>query len=115
MRIAVAAAAVAVSMSGGAAGANAAQCELTIPKTHEGAKRPIAIGDMARLRKIDSLSVSSDGQRYAIFVRQGDAETNDFRTAWFVGGVRGGALTSVGGGGEMGPTVRSNGLVDYEA
>lgn len=61
--------------------------------------RNITTDDLARLRDIDTLSVSPDGDRYAILVRQAVPEANAYRTAWFVGDLSGTALTYVGDGG----------------
>lgn len=82
---------------------------LSIPQNVTGPKRHITTDDLARLRDIDSLSVSPDGTRFAILVRQAVPEQNTYRTAWFVGALRGGALTHVGDGGEARLLTRPNG------
>ena len=53
------------------------------------AKRAITVDDVMALRKVAALKASPDGRRYAVFVRQADVENNDYRSAWFVGDVRG--------------------------
>lgn len=75
--------------------------KLVIPEIKKAAPRLITVGDMAALRRVDVLSVSPDGRRFVLFVRQGDPATNDFRTGWFVGATGGGALIHVGDGGEV--------------
>jgi Tol biopolymer transport system component len=60
---------------------------------------------------VGSLSVSPDGKRYAIFVTQGDAVVNDYRTDWFVGGVSGSPLTPLGDGGNVRYAMRSSGEI----
>lgn len=73
---------------------------LTIPDVPAGVPRTMTADDQARIRRIEILSLSPDGGRFAILVRQGDPIANDYRTAWFIGSVQGGGLTFVGDGGE---------------
>jgi dipeptidyl aminopeptidase/acylaminoacyl peptidase len=63
-------------------------------------KRLITVDDLARIRDINNLSISPDGERFAILVRQAVPEANTYRMAWFIGSVRGGPLKRVGDGGE---------------
>lgn len=74
---------------------------IVIPQVEETEKRLITIDDISRVRNIDTLSVSPDGTKYAIFVRQGDPIANKYHTAWFVGSTDGGPLVYVGDGGEI--------------
>jgi len=85
--------------------------QLTIPDVAPAPLRSITIQDMTALRRIDTLGLSPDGRRFAIFVRQADTAANDYRTGWFVGNAQGGALTPVGDGGQAGLRVSPNGLV----
>lgn len=87
-------------LSAGAAIASEAPQRLTIPEVSAGTPRLVTVEDLAALRRADTLSVSPDGRRFAVLVRQGDHEANEYRTAWFVGSVDGGALTFVGDGGD---------------
>lgn len=87
---------------------------MNIPERATGARRPITTDDVARLRDIDSLSVSPDGHRFAILVRQAVPEKNTFRTAYFVGSLQGGALTYVGDGGEARRLTKENGRTSGE-
>jgi len=80
-----------------------------IPAHVDGPQRNITTDDLARLRDIDSLSVSPDGRRFAILVRQAVPEENIYRTGWFVGAMDGGPLTYVGDGGEERLMVAPNG------
>jgi len=73
-------------------------------------KRAITVDDVMRLRNVAALKVSPDGRRYAVFVRQADVASNDYRSAWFVGDVRGGSLTRVADGGESRFLVLPNGV-----
>lgn len=84
------------------AGSRAPPDRLVIPEVAATKQRSITISDMSGLRRVDSLSVSPAGDRFAIFVRQGDPQTNSFRTAWFVGSTRSGTLLPAGDGGEVG-------------
>lgn len=73
---------------------------LTIPSIEQaGSKRPVTVQDIVALRKIPALSVSADGNLYAIHVRQADAKENRYRSGWFVGKIEGGPLRYVGDGG----------------
>lgn len=83
-----------------AVSASEAPQRLTIPEVAPGTPRLITVEDLAALRRADTLSVSPDGRRYAVLVRQGDHEANKYRTAWFVGSVEGGPLTFVSDGGD---------------
>jgi hypothetical protein len=73
---------------------------MSIQEKVTGPKRHITTDDLVRIRDIDSLSVSPDGQRFAILVRQAVPEKNQYRTGFFTGSLRGGSLTWVGDGGE---------------
>lgn len=73
---------------------------LTIPDVPAGTPRTIAADDFAKIRRVERFNLSPDGARFALLVRQGDPAANDYRRAWFVGAVQGGALTFVGDGGE---------------
>lgn len=81
----------------------------TIPVVPVTAKRTMTIEDLLLLRDIDALSVSPDGSHFAILLRQAVPEKNGYRTGWFVGSARGGALTFVGDGGEASLLVWPNG------
>lgn len=72
---------------------------VTIPEVPAAAARLITADDFARLRRIEKLSVSPDGSRFAVLARQGDPATNEYRRGWFIGRVQEGALTFVGDGG----------------
>lgn len=78
----------------------AAEQKVLIPEPGRGPSQLVSVEDMAALRRIDALSLSPDGQRFAMLVRQGDAAANVHRRGWFVGNTRGGALTPIGDGGE---------------
>lgn len=73
---------------------------LAIPDVPAGTPRVMTADDQARLRRIETFSLSPDGARFAILVRQGDPVANDYRKAWFVGNVRDGGLKFVGDGGD---------------
>lgn len=82
--------------------AEGATDELVIPVVESASvKRAITVDDVMALRKVAALKVSLDGRRYAVFVRQADAAANRYRSAWFVGSVKGGPLTRVSDGGEL--------------
>jgi dipeptidyl aminopeptidase/acylaminoacyl peptidase len=89
--------------------ADCSDTTLTIPHARATAKRAVTIDDVISIRNIDTLNVSADGRRFAIFVRQGDASCNRYRTGWFIGQTRGGALIQAGDGGEVRPTVHEAG------
>lgn len=85
------------------AGAGGARNVLSIPEiatVKSGVRCTVTVDDLAAVRAIDSLSVSPDGQRYAILVRQGDPANNEYRLAWFSGNTRNGSLIRLGEGGE---------------
>jgi dipeptidyl aminopeptidase/acylaminoacyl peptidase len=64
-------------------------------------RRPITTNDLIALRDIDTLSVSPDGNSYAILVRQADVASNAYRTRWMVGAVSADRkLIDVGDGGD---------------
>lgn len=91
-----------------------AQQTLTIPDVPAGTPRAITPDDFAKLRTAERFSLSPDGKHFALLVRQGDAAANEYRRAWYVGSVQGGALTLMGDGGEtrlsrVGLTGRSTG------
>ncbi|MBM0107284.1 Atxe2 family lasso peptide isopeptidase [Steroidobacter sp. S1-65] len=90
---------------------------LTIPEVPAGTPRTVTPDDFAKLRTAERFSLSPDGKRFALLVRQGDATANEYRRAWYVGSVQGGALTQVGDGGETrlsraGLTGRSTGTFE---
>jgi dipeptidyl aminopeptidase/acylaminoacyl peptidase len=99
-----------------AASANAdrATNALSIPEVPITAKRTITVDDLAAVRTIDSLSVSPDGQRYAILVRQAEPSANEYRSAWFSGSTAAGELVRLGDGGEVRPRVMWTGHVPGE-
>lgn len=74
-----------------------------IPTIGPADKRAVTIDDLLSLRDIDTLSVSPDGARFAIFVRQAAPDTNSYRTGWFVGSDGESALVFVGAGGDVAP------------
>jgi dipeptidyl aminopeptidase/acylaminoacyl peptidase len=94
-------AAAAVALGCGPLAASTESAALTIPRTVSGPKRHITTDDLARLRDIGSFSISPDGERFAILVRQAVPEKNSYRTAWFVGSLRTGELLPAGDGGEL--------------
>jgi dipeptidyl aminopeptidase/acylaminoacyl peptidase len=85
---------------------------LTIPAVVTSAKRTITVDDVMALRSVTSLTISPDGTKFSIFVRQADPAANEYRTAWFVGSSRGGQLTKVGDGGLLRPKVTVYGELD---
>jgi dipeptidyl aminopeptidase/acylaminoacyl peptidase len=88
---------------------------LNIPKkTSAPATRTVTVEDLAAVRTIDALSVSHDGRRYAIVVRQADPSTDEYRIAWFSGSTRGGELTCLGDGGDVRPRVMFTGHMPGE-
>ncbi len=82
---------------------------LAISAVEEGPGRPATVEDISRRRIVDTVSLSPDRRRFAIFVRQARPAGNDFLTGWFVGPVDGGALTYVGDGGDLLPQVMHTG------
>ena len=92
-----------------AAFATQAPQQLNIPAVANGPVRAVTVDDVVRRRIADTLALSPDGRRFAVFVRQRRPETNDFATGWFVGTVAGGPLVPVGDGGTLGPTVMFTG------
>lgn len=88
---------------------NRAGTVLSIPAIPATAKRTITVDDLSAVRAIDSLSVSADGQRYAILVRQAEPANNDYRLAWFAGNTRNDELVLLGDGGEARPRVMFTG------
>lgn len=91
-----------VCASGTAAGTDSVQVPI---------QQTITVDDIAAIRAIDTLSLSPDGQRFAIFVRHADAEANDYRTAWLTGSIEGSDLTTIGDGGRVGPKVMPTGTI----
>ena len=77
--------------------------------TQPAERRHATVADVASLRRIDTLSVSPDGSRYAILVRHADADANVYRTEWLAGSTQGGALVRLGDGGEPGPRAMFTG------
>jgi dipeptidyl aminopeptidase/acylaminoacyl peptidase len=69
----------------------------------------VTVDDVARVRDIDSLSVSPDGSRVAVFVRHADPVENRYRTGWFVADVDAKTLMPAGDGGDLGPKVMYTG------
>lgn len=87
-----------------------AAAELIIPGVEPSpVKRAVTVDDVMALRKVAALKVSPDGRRYAVFVRQADVANNTYRSAWFVGDLRGGPLTHVADGGELRFLILPNG------
>jgi len=84
---------------------------LSIPDISATAPRTITVDDLAAVRAIDVLSVSPDGQRYAILVRQAVQSTNDYRLAWFAGSSRDAGLVRLGEGGDAFGQVMPTGHV----
>lgn len=76
---------------------------LTIPNVVQGPERQVTTTNVGGLRRVERLEVSPDGRRFALFVRQGDAESNKYRSAWIVGRVDGDQLFYAGDGGELKP------------
>src|SRR5688500_3059352 len=58
---------------------------ISIPRVQDGPKRAITTDDLIALRDIDSFSLSPDGTRFAVLLRQADPATNGYRTGWFIG------------------------------
>lgn len=87
---------------------------LSIPEIQTTARRTVTIDDLSAVRVIDALSVSPDGQRYAILVRQADPSNNDYRLAWFAGTTRNDELVRLGDGGEARPRVMPTGHMPGE-
>jgi dipeptidyl aminopeptidase/acylaminoacyl peptidase len=105
---------VAALLAIGAAAARAETPELSIPEVPAAPKRLITIDDLIALRDIDTLSVSPDGNRFAILVHQADVKRNLYRTGWFVGSTTGGPMTIVGDGGEARLMVHPDGFIGGE-
>lgn len=84
---------------------------LFIPEVVEAPARVATVDDIVGLRQIPVFSMSPDHRHYALFVQQGDADANAYRSGWFVGDVRGGALVPVGDGGDVRFNVVSTGAV----
>lgn len=76
------------------------QQKLLIPEPGRGPPQPISVEDMAALRRIDTMSLSPDRQRFVVLVRQADAAANVYHRGWFIGSTRGGKLIPIGDGGE---------------
>lgn len=105
MRYGVAGVLAGLLLTGTCTGSTLGQAISTIPHIPDSEKRIISVEDVVNLRSIDSLSVSRDRKRFAIFVRQADPKANNYRAGWFVGDVKRGSLVFVGEGGELGPRV----------
>lgn len=84
---------------------------VTIPDVPATTPRLITAGDFAKVRRIEILSVSPDKNRFAVLVRQGDPETNEYRRGWFIGRVQHGTLSFVGDGGSALPARQPGGGV----
>lgn len=69
----------------------------------------VTVEDVARVRDIDSLSVSPDGRRVAVFVRHADPAENRYRTQWLVADLEAKTFSPAGDGGELGPRVMYTG------
>lgn len=93
------------------ASVNTEASEVVIPAVVQTQKRTITIDDVAAIRAVDSLSVSPDGRRFVMFVRQGDPLTNEYRGAWYVGNTQTSELTRIGDGGAVGPRVMFTGHI----
>jgi dipeptidyl aminopeptidase/acylaminoacyl peptidase len=101
---------VALSWLSFAASADCTGLAPAIPKQRSAiVTRAVSVEDLAALRTIDALSVSPDGRRYAILVRQADPSINEYRIAWFSGSTRGGELMCLGDGGDVRPRVMFTG------
>jgi dipeptidyl aminopeptidase/acylaminoacyl peptidase len=87
---------------------------LIIPDVQVREKLPVSVDDIANLRKVDALTISPDGRRFAIFVRQNDSINNRFNSGWFAGSTLGGPLTFLGDGGEVEPFVEPGGTESGE-
>ncbi|GFE90384.1 hypothetical protein GCM10011488_53380 [Steroidobacter agaridevorans] len=90
----------AVAMTAWSQSSNHQGASLTIPQVAQGPKRLITTDDLIALRDIDSFSLSPDGKKFAVLIRQADPVANGYRTGWFIGSTDDGALTSAGDGGE---------------
>lgn len=97
-----------------AAAAQSGHAQITIPDVEPAERRLITVEDLATLRSIGSLSVSPGGERFAIFVTQGDPSTNAYRTGWFVGDIAGGELAHLGEGGHVRYVSRASGGITGE-
>lgn len=75
-----------------------------------GPSRSITTSDLLALREIDALSVSRDGRRFAILVRQADVGTNGYRTAWYAGDIDSDRLVYIGDGGDARLLIHGNGV-----
>lgn len=82
-------------------GMPAAADPVILPARVDGPKRPVTVEDVLSIRDIATLSTSPDGKKFAILVRQADAERNTYDQTWFVGRLAGGVLTAVADGGEV--------------
>ncbi|HYC37296.1 MAG TPA: prolyl oligopeptidase family serine peptidase [Usitatibacter sp.] len=69
----------------------------------------VTVEDLARVRDIDSLSVSPDGRRVAAFVRHADPGENRYRSEWLVADLESRRISPAGDGGELGPRVMFTG------
>ncbi|WP_129642456.1 Atxe2 family lasso peptide isopeptidase [Peristeroidobacter agariperforans] len=95
----------AVAMTAWSQSSNHQTASLTIPQVADGPKRLITTDDLIALRDIDSFSLSPDGKKFAVLIRQADPVANDYRTGWFIGSTDDGALTAAGDGGEARLTI----------
>ena len=73
---------------------------VTIPDVPAATPLLVTADDLAKVRRIEILSVSPDRNRFAALIRQGDPATNEYRRGWFIGRVQDGALTFAGDGGD---------------
>lgn len=83
--------------------------EQAIPEVVDGPDRNVTIEDITRIRNIDTASVSPDGKYFAILVRQGNPNSNEYRGSWFIGSTDGGRLVYAGDGGIVLPAVGQTG------
>lgn len=74
-------------------------------------KRTVTVDDLTAVRTIDALSVSADGQRFAILVRQAEPSINEYRSAWFSASTRSGDLVCLGDAGQAFPRVMPTGHI----
>lgn len=104
---------IAISLLLSAASAVAAPEDVTlvIPTVEPAPVRTVTVDDIAARRIGDSLALSPDGRRYAVFLRQADAAANRYRSGWFVGQISGGPLVHVGDGGEIRYNRRAGGQI----
>src|SRR5688500_8549364 len=69
---------------------------VTIPVVPAATPRLITADDFAKVRRIETLSVSPDKKHFAVLLRQGNPASNEYLRGWFIGRVQDGALTFAG-------------------